>query len=110
MDKWTVAEILVGGNIKVHHVNSVEAVISLVDHVHLKGTYGGHFEGHVSSEDIDFILTIPPLPGTEHASDDVRQPPPGSWAEVARVMAQGDDSGFDWDAWKDEMKESYFDE
>jgi hypothetical protein len=33
------------------------------------------------------------------------QPPPGSWASVARICAQGDDSGFDWDAWKDEMKE-----
>lgn len=32
-------------------------------------------------------------------------PPPGSWAAVARVMADGDDSGTDWDAWKDEMKE-----
>lgn len=29
----------------------------------------------------------------------------GSWADVARMMAAGDDSGFDWDAWKDEMKE-----
>lgn len=33
------------------------------------------------------------------------EPPPGSWAAVARMMAAGDDSGFDWDAWKDEMKE-----
>lgn len=33
-------------------------------------------------------------------------PPPGSWADVARMMAQGDDSGVDWDAWKDEMKET----
>lgn len=33
------------------------------------------------------------------------EPPPGSWASVARIMAAGDDSGFDWDAWKDEMKE-----
>ena len=33
-------------------------------------------------------------------------PPPGSWADVARLMAMDDDSGFDWDAWKDEMKES----
>ena len=33
------------------------------------------------------------------------EPPPGSWAAVARMMAQDDDSGFDWDAWKDEMKE-----
>lgn len=32
-------------------------------------------------------------------------PPPGSWAAVARMMAADDDSGFDWDAWKDEMKE-----
>jgi hypothetical protein len=35
-------------------------------------------------------------------------PPPGSWADVARMMAQGDDSGFDWDAWKDQMKEQDF--
>jgi hypothetical protein len=34
------------------------------------------------------------------------QPPPGSWADMARIMAQDDDSGFDWDAWKDEMKET----
>lgn len=34
------------------------------------------------------------------------QPPPGSWAAVARMMASlGDDDGMDWDAWKDEMKE-----
>jgi len=32
-------------------------------------------------------------------------PAPGTWAATARMMAQGDDSGFDWDAWKDEMKE-----
>ena len=32
-------------------------------------------------------------------------PPPGSWAATARMMAQGDDSGFDWDRWKDEMKD-----
>ncbi len=32
-------------------------------------------------------------------------PAPGTWADVARIMAEGDDSGFDWDAWKDEMKE-----
>jgi hypothetical protein len=32
-------------------------------------------------------------------------PPAGTWASVAFLMAQGDDSGFDWDAWKDEMKE-----
>jgi hypothetical protein len=32
-------------------------------------------------------------------------PPPGSWAAVSRMMAANDDSGFDWDAWKDEMKD-----
>lgn len=34
-------------------------------------------------------------------------PPAGSWAEVAQMMAASDpDSGFDWDAWKDEMKDA----
>jgi hypothetical protein len=33
------------------------------------------------------------------------QPEPGTWASIARIMSQGDDSGFDWDAWKDEMKD-----
>ena len=32
-------------------------------------------------------------------------PPAGTWAATARMMAQGDKSGFDWDAWKDQMKE-----
>lgn len=44
-----------------------------------------------------------PLP--EHKPKPSLEPPPGSWAAVARMMAEGDDSGFDWDAWKDEMKE-----
>ena len=35
------------------------------------------------------------------------QPPAGSWAETARMMAQMfPDSDTDWDAWKDEMKET----
>lgn len=33
------------------------------------------------------------------------EPPPGSWAAVARMMAADDDSGFDWDAWKERAKE-----
>jgi hypothetical protein len=33
------------------------------------------------------------------------EPQPGTWAYTARVMASMDDSGFDWDAWKDEMKD-----
>lgn len=44
-----------------------------------------------------------PLP--EHKPKPSYEPPPGSWAAVARMMAANDDSGFDWDAWKDEMKE-----
>lgn len=35
-------------------------------------------------------------------------PPPGTWAATAWLMAGagvGQDDGFDWDAWKDEMKE-----
>ena len=32
-------------------------------------------------------------------------PQPGTWAWTARAMAEGDTSGFDWDAWKDEMKD-----
>lgn len=39
------------------------------------------------------------------------EPPPGSWASVARMMASmsaedGGDPSMDWDAWKDEMKET----
>jgi hypothetical protein len=37
---------------------------------------------------------------------DHNEPPVGSWAMVARMMAENDDSGFDWDAWKDEMKDT----
>ena len=33
------------------------------------------------------------------------EPPAGTWASTARLMAKGDNSGFDWDAWKDQMKE-----
>jgi len=44
-----------------------------------------------------------PLP--EHEPKPSYEPPVGSWASVARMMAANDDSGFDWDAWKDEMKE-----
>lgn len=35
-----------------------------------------------------------------------REPPVGSWAATARLMASiGGDDDFDWDRWKDEMKE-----
>lgn len=32
-------------------------------------------------------------------------PQPGTWAHTARTMAAMDNSGFDWDAWKDQMKD-----
>ena len=47
-------------------------------------------------------------PDWETKPEDVfvtNRPPAGSWAATARMMAQNDDSGFDWDRWKDEMKE-----
>lgn len=38
---------------------------------------------------------------------DRHEPPPGTWAATARMMAGlGLDPDFDWDAWKDEMKEA----
>ena len=44
---------------------------------------------------------------TEKPAPSTTQPPPGSWADVARMMASlGGDDGTDWDAWKDEMKET----
>lgn len=46
----------------------------------------------------------------EDHNADLREPPVGSWASVARMMAAGDDSGFDWDAWKDQMKEQDFED
>ena len=35
---------------------------------------------------------------------DRSEPPAGSYAATARMMARGDNSGFDWDRWKEEMK------
>jgi len=40
----------------------------------------------------------------EAQDEDPSQPPPGSWADVARMMAKEDPS-IDWDAWKDRMKD-----
>jgi len=33
------------------------------------------------------------------------EPQPGTLAATARLMASMDDSGFDWDAWKEQMKD-----
>lgn len=47
---------------------------------------------------------IVPEPTHDYLSDPLL-PPPASWAAVARFMAANDDSGFDWDDWKDRMKD-----
>lgn len=47
---------------------------------------------------------IVPEPKHDYLNDPLL-PPPGSWASVARFMAAEDDSGFDWDDWKDRMKD-----
>jgi len=46
----------------------------------------------------------------EKPAPSTTQPPPGSWADVARMMAcfptEEGEPPIDWDAWKDEMKET----
>ena len=44
-------------------------------------------------------------PGGNQTIHIPKDPPAGTWAATARIMSQGDDSGFDWDSWKDEMKD-----
>lgn len=71
-----------------------------------------HSDGSTCEDGCD----VAPLPGkleeleALYASGELvdRRPPPGSWADVARMMAalSSDDDGVDWDAWKDEMKET----
>ncbi len=59
-------------------------------------------------EDLDQIIddynSSDPEVDDEFDDIDVSGPPPGTWAATARMMARGDDSGFDWDMWKEEMK------
>lgn len=54
----------------------------------------------------------------EALSDEIRaslpepgpnDPPPGSWADIARMMASFGGDDVDWDAWKDQMKEQDYD-
>jgi len=52
-------------------------------------------EAELEAQDLEVTATEP----------ETLEPPAGSWAATARMMAQGDDSDFDWDAWKDEMKD-----
>lgn len=62
-------------------------------------------EGECVCEDVEALKRI--QAEAEAAARDPHAPPPGSWADVARMMASlGGDDGIDWDAWKDEMKET----
>lgn len=45
-----------------------------------------------------------PVISVHTATPLLREPPFGSWAYVARIMADIEPD-FDWDSWKDEMKE-----
>lgn len=61
----------------------------------------------------DCSVTLDPCPPalpTDANPDVFFGPLLGTWAFTARIMAEGDDSGFDWDRWKDEMKEHDWDE
>lgn len=49
--------------------------------------------------------TLPTGMSHEAFTNIPREPMPGTWAFTARQMAR-DFPDFDWDAWKDEMKES----
>ena len=43
--------------------------------------------------------------GQNDGDTQLAEPHPTSWAAVARLMAQDDDSDFDWDQWKDQMRD-----
>lgn len=53
----------------------------------------------------DTDITAVDLPPVEFKPTIRPEPPVGSWASVARIMADIEPD-FDWDSWKDEMKES----
>jgi len=62
----------------------------------------------VTTSTTEQVLTEPSSVITEQV---LTEPPFGSWASVARMMAQEfPESDIDWDAWKDEMKESDYNE
>ena len=60
-------------------------------------------EGWETSEEEAFGVN-PAAGTTVHIS---AEPQLGTWAATARLMAEGDDSGFDWDEWKDRMKDRH---
>ncbi len=66
-----------------------------------------HSDGTVCEDGCD----VQPIPGKLEELDKIlwpnpNQPAPGTWADIARMMASDDPDGdVDWDAWKDQMKE-----
>lgn len=78
-------------------------------------TFRGHIQGYDesgatgnitsdASGSVKFVANPPVSESPELEA--LRVPPLGSWAETARVMrSMFPDEDFDWDAWKDEMKE-----
>ena len=79
-------------------------------------------KGPYEAEEIqELYASIQPMPDHDRPIEDfelearrheaaMNEPPAGSWASVARVMASlpqdPDEQPFDWDAWKDEMKDN----
>lgn len=53
--------------------------------------------------------SVPAARALPAVTDVPREPPLGSWAETARMMAK-EFPDFDWDAWKDQMKEQAYDD
>lgn len=55
---------------------------------------------HMDSRGVPALAQHAPEPASA-------EPAPWTWAATARMMAQSfPDDGFDWDRWKDEMKEA----
>lgn len=63
------------------------------------------FLGRTLAQVSDAVTSPLPKGDIEVDKVDIHEPLVGTWASVARMMADGDDSGFDWDAWKDQMKD-----
>ena len=70
--------------------------------------YGDPPNWHLESNDEEDTEIAPVDLEEEVVVEEPRRPEPGTWAGVALDMAMisDDDDDFDWDAWKDEMKES----
>ena len=73
--------------------------------IHEQHMFHCHSDGSTCHDGCDAL----PIPGKMEELEALLPPgpPPSSWADVARQMASMfPDDGVDWDAWKDEMKET----